>query len=84
MAKRSQKMDDKQPMFFSSFNYKLIGLAILLIISGFTAMYLENEVDGIVSLYISPIVIMAGYVLVIFAIMKHDRGNDPEIKTQAE
>ncbi len=36
-------------------------------------MYLENEVKGFISLYVSPIVIMTGYIIVIFAIMKHDR-----------
>ena len=73
MAKANKTHTDSKPMFFSAFNYRLIGIAILLIIGGFTAMYLENEVDGFISLYVSPIVIMAGYVLVIFAIMKHDR-----------
>lgn len=63
-------------MFFSAYNYKLIGLSLLLIVGGFTAMYLENEVNGIISLYISPILIMAGFVLVIFAIMKHDRDDN--------
>lgn len=63
-------------MFFSGFNYRLIGIAIFLIVGGFTAMLLENEVKGIISLYISPIVIMAGYVVVIFAIMKHDRDEE--------
>lgn len=63
-------------MFFSAYNYKLIGLAILLIFAGFLAMYLENEVHGFISLFISPIVIMAGFVLVIFAIMKHDRDEE--------
>jgi hypothetical protein len=29
-------------------------------------------------LYVSPIVVMAGYVLVIFAIMKHDRQESEE------
>ena len=62
-----------KPMFFSGFNYRLIGIAILLIVVGFTAMLLEKEVKGVISLYVSPIVIMAGYVIVIFAIMKHDR-----------
>ncbi|MEX0721824.1 MAG: hypothetical protein WD059_14210 [Balneolaceae bacterium] len=79
MAKRSRKSADNRPMFFSAYNYKLIGLAILLIILGFTAMYLENEVKGFISLFISPIVIMAGYVLVVFAIMKHDRDDETEI-----
>ena len=60
-------------MFFSAFNYKLLGIAVLLIVGGFSAMYMENEINGFISLYVSPIVVMAGYVLVIFAIIKHDR-----------
>jgi fumarate reductase subunit C len=49
---------------------------VLLIVGGFTAMLLENEVKGFISLYVSPIVVMIGYVVVIFAIMKHDRVED--------
>jgi amino acid permease len=78
MAKRSQRKTDDKPMFFSAFNYKLIGIAIFLIVSGFAAMYIENEVNGFISLYLSPIVVMIGYVIVIFAIMKHDRDEQPE------
>ncbi|MEL0011280.1 MAG: hypothetical protein VW868_06925 [Bacteroidota bacterium] len=66
-------------MFFSAFNYKLLGIAVLLVVGGFTAMYLENEVQGVISLYVSPIIIMAGYALVIFAIMKHDRQEENEL-----
>ncbi len=73
MPKAKQASSDSKPMFFSGFNYRLIGIAILLIVGGFTAMLMENEVKGFISLYVSPIVIMAGYVIVIFAIMKHDR-----------
>ncbi len=39
---------------------------------------IENEVDGFISLYISPIVILAGFIVVIFAIMKHDREEPKE------
>ncbi|MCH2450952.1 MAG: hypothetical protein MK198_12515 [Gracilimonas sp.] len=78
MAKRKGNTAEKQPMFFSAYNYKMIGLAIFLIFAGFTAMYLENEVNGFISLFISPISIMAGYVLVVFAIMKHDRDEETE------
>lgn len=59
-------------MLFSPLNYKFIGLGVLLIASGFTVMKLENEVYGIISLYISPFVILAGYVTVIFGILKRD------------
>ncbi len=78
MAKKYYNKEDKAPMFFSSFNYKLIGLAIALIAGGFTAMYLENEVEGVISLYVSPIVIVAGFIIVLFAILKHDRPNQEE------
>ena len=79
MAKKnSNKVSNNQPMFFSSFNYKLIGIAIFLIITGFASMYMENEVEGFISLFISPILIMAGYVIVIFAILKHNRGKQEE------
>ena len=78
MAKGKQRKSDDKPMFFSAFNYRLIGVAILLIVGGFTAMLVENEVHGVISLYVSPIVIMAGYVVVIFAIMKHDRDETDE------
>lgn len=76
MAKVKRRTSSNDPMFFSAYNYKLIGIAIFLIFAGFLAMYLENEVHGFISLYISPIVIMAGFVLVIFAIMKHDRDEE--------
>ena len=80
MAKQNLKKSNTS-MFFSAFNYKLLGIAVLLIVGGFAAMYLENEVHGFVSLYVSPIVVMAGYVLVIFAIMKHDRQESEEGST---
>lgn len=60
-------------MLFSSWNYKVLVIGLILVVAGFTAMYLENEVQGFISLYVSPIVIMAGYISVIFAIMKHDK-----------
>ncbi len=67
--KKSRKQETK-PMAFSALNYKLLGLGVLLILIGFTIMRLENEVYGVVSLYIAPVVIMSGYITVIVAILK--------------
>lgn len=61
---------ERSTMVFSALNYKLLALGLLLVIAGFTAMYIENEVSGFISLFVSPLVIMAGYVTVIIAIMK--------------
>jgi hypothetical protein len=75
VAQKSKGRNSKKPMIFSPWNYKVLALGLLLVIAGFTAMYLENEVEGIISLYISPIVIMAGYITVVVAILKHDGGS---------
>lgn len=76
MASRNRSSrGNKKPMIFSSWNYKVLALGLLLVIVGFSAMYMENEVEGIISLYLSPVVIMVGYLTVIVAILKHNRGS---------
>lgn len=70
--KRKRDTDTRQPMLFGAWNYKMLCLGFLLVVAGFVAMYMENEVEGFISLFVSPIVIMAGYITVIFAIMKHE------------
>lgn len=72
MAGRRIRTKDTKPMFFTPLNYKILGAGILLIVAGFTAMRIENEVYGFVSLYISPVVILAGYATVVVAILKKD------------
>lgn len=74
-SRNSNRRGNKKPMIFSPWNYKILALGLLLVIVGFSAMYIENEVKGFISLYLSPIVIMAGYVSVIIAILKHDHGS---------
>lgn len=76
-SKRSTK--DSKPMLLTPLNYKLMGLGVLLIIVGFTAMRVENEVYGLVSLYISPVIILTGYIVVIYSILKKDHKTDSEL-----
>lgn len=73
VAKPREHQPENEPMLFNAWNYKALAIGLLLVILGFTGMYLENEVHGFISLYVSPIVIMAGYITVIFAIMKHNK-----------
>jgi hypothetical protein len=61
--------DTNQPMLFDKHNYLWLGIGILLVVVGFTAMYLENEVNGFISLFISPLLILGGYGVVLYAIM---------------
>lgn len=76
-SKRNKK--ETKPMLFTPLNYKIMGLGVLLVIIGFTAMRIENEVYGIVSLYISPVMILSGYIIVIYSILKKDHKIDSEI-----
>ena len=62
-------------MLFDETNYKLLGLGVALIFVGFLAMYIENEVKGVISLYISPIIIMAGFIEIVYAIMRKPEGS---------
>ena len=72
MSAKKRKKKEEKPMLFTPLNYRLMGVGLLLLVIGFTAMRIENEVQGFVSLYISPVIIMAGYGIVVYAILKRD------------
>lgn len=56
-------------MVFTRRNYTLLILGVVAIVVGYAIMRLENEVDGIISLYIAPLLILAGYLEIIYAIL---------------
>jgi len=60
-------------MVLGKVNYLLLTACVVVIIIGFTLMRLENEVDGFVSLYISPIILMIGYLGVFIALLYRPR-----------
>lgn len=70
-------------MVFEKKNYQLLGLGVLLVVIGFAAMRMENEVDGVISLYLSPLVVMAGYVTVLFAILWRPKATNSSTDTSA-
>ena len=71
-------------MLFSPFNYKIMGLGVLLVIIGFTIMRIENEVYGFIALYISPVIIMGGYGVVAYAILKHEFKEEEPLQSPSE
>lgn len=78
-AKKNKRSTiETKPMLLTPLNYKLMGLGVILVIIGFTVMRIENEVYGFVSLYISPVVILAGYIVVIYSILKKDHKKNSE------
>lgn len=73
MAKRisaSKTVDTTKITVFTKENYILLLIGIALIFIGFVMMYLENEIDGFISLYVSPVLIVGGFSEIVYAIMK--------------
>ena len=60
-------------MVLGKVNYILLTACIAIIIIGFTLMRLENEIDGFVSLYVSPIILIIGYLGVFIALLYRPR-----------
>lgn len=58
---------------FGRANYMILFIALLLIAVGYVSMALDNQIQGFVPLYLSPTLLMAGYLLVIYAIMHRSR-----------
>jgi len=56
-------------MVFTRKNYVLLLSGLAMIVVGYIIMRMENEVDGFISLYIAPIILLAGYLEIIYAIM---------------
>jgi len=55
-------------MVFTRTNYVLLLVGLVVITVGYVIMRWENKVDGFLSLYVAPIIILAGYLEIIYAI----------------
>ena len=56
-------------MVFARRNYLLLLAGVLIVVFGYVIMAVENEVDGFISLYLAPVIILAGYLEIIYAIL---------------
>ena len=56
-------------MVFERRNYVLLALGVVLVVVGYVLMRMENEVDGFISLYLAPLLILGGYLEIIYAIL---------------
>lgn len=69
---KASKASENNTMFFTKKNYQILGLALFLLMTGFGGMYIEQEFTGWFSLYVSPILIVSGFITVAFAILYKD------------
>lgn len=70
-SRRSARESTKstKTMVFGPRNYTWLTVGVLCIVFGFTAMRIENEIRGVISLYIAPVVIVAGFAIVAWSIL---------------
>ncbi len=71
-------------MVFSKQNYLLLIMGIVLVIVGYYIMRSENEVDGFISLYVAPLIILGGYLEIIYAILWRPKNEEPEAEVVPE
>ena len=64
-------------MVFERRNYVLLAAGVLAVVIGFVMMRMENEVDGFISLYLAPLLILAGYLEIFYAILWHPKQDQP-------
>lgn len=84
---RPQKETTPVELPFTRQNYLLLLIGIGIIALGFLLMSLDDFVDATefsVSLYIAPIVVVAGFVEIIYAIMYRPKAEDTPVASGAE
>jgi len=64
-------------MPFSRKNYVLLAIGAAAITLGYVIMRMENEVDGFISLYVAPIILLFGYLEIIYAIWWREKDEEP-------
>ncbi len=60
-------------MIFTARNYTLLAAGVFVVVLGYAMMRIENEVDGFISLYVAPLLILGGYLEIIYAILWRPR-----------
>lgn len=79
-SKAKQKREFSFPM--ERENFMIIGFGIVLLIIGYILMS-ENSVDGFLPTVIAPILLFAGYCVIIpYGILKKPKSEKAEIKTE--
>lgn len=84
MAKASRRRStrattrSKARMVFARTNYLILIASVALVVVGYTVMRMENAVDGFLSLYVAPVLILGGYLGVIAAILWRPKETEGE------
>jgi len=69
VPKTSRPRRSRRPLVFTRRNYILMVVGVLAVVLGYALMGIENALDGFISLYLAPIIILGGYLEIIYAIL---------------
>lgn len=64
IQKTIKNNSDEKSVLFTSANHRVLGIGLLVIILGFYALA-QMPVDGFVTMYIAPILLVAGFLVII-------------------
>lgn len=67
---------------FTRQNYVLLAACVGIIVVAYAMMRAENEVDGVISLFVSPILLLIGYLGVVPAILWRPRRTDAVVTAE--
>lgn len=59
-------------MLFTAWNYKWLVAGIGSVMAGFGGMYLESQQFGFISLYVAPILVLGGFLVVAYSVFQTD------------
>lgn len=68
-SSRTRRTRSRKALIFTRRNYILIIAGVLAVVVGYALMAIENELYGFLSLYVAPIIILGGYLEIIYGIL---------------
>ena len=79
-SNRNKQSGNKETvtMVFEKINYIMMLVSVVLITLGYVIMRMDNQVDGFLSLYVSPLILITGYMGVIAAILWRSKRTEVE------
>jgi hypothetical protein len=73
---RSRRSSSPGSLIFERRNYILLTIGVLLVAVGFAIMRIDNQFLGTLSLTVAPLLILAGYGEIVYAILWRPSDND--------
>lgn len=84
MARSSRRSSGRRSQtVFARRNYVLLLIGVALVAAGFALMYLDGQFESVVSLYVAPLMILGGYLEIIYAILWRSSGSRTEGDAEA-